>query len=691
MSAANLTVTISGDASGLVGAVSEAQASIAALESSASALSGLDGTSIAIDITAEDNATAVVSAAEASISALNGLEAKGTITAVDNTAAGVASAQAAINSIQDRTVTITVNYQTTGSVPKLARGTDNAPDGLAMVNDERGISDPRELIYHDGQYMMFSGRDVVLPLSKGDKVYTASQTKKILSGIPHYAAGKDNDEDILELIGTLSKFGLDSVNVEKSTPKNVHTNAEILYAWKNGGSMVGSPNSETYEEAEDEWKHYKKTNAVTTTEELQKWIELAKTFNVTEADISDIEENIFSLAVKISDELNEQSKTYIEERTALNDWDDYGDSAIAAFERVRARNEQDYKDGLITWDEYVDNVSDIGEDMYEDRLKQSKSWLKQESEYNNLSAEDYIAGLERMKTYTEEYYENGIISYREYSENMRELSNAITDKEDEIHNSVYQKWLSDAENWKKLRDTYDDWEEYGDSEVQYYERCIERIGELYNDGHISWQEYMDETMNYSMDLYNAQMSEIDSLMDAQAEYISQLKTEFSDKESELKASWEVEDRADDIADVKEQLAIYQNAVTEKGKSKYSDLQDKLKSLEREEELYQLQKSDNAIIAELETEYSAMEKDKKALLASIQSSGIDVQGLIRGINSETSGIQDVMSSLAAKIISAINSKSTYSDNRSIQISAADSSTLKQFTKSVEETIARGRYY
>ena len=61
-----------------------------------------------------------------------------------------------------------------------------------MVNDEKGISDPRELIVDKGRAFIPQGKDVLLPLSKGAKVYTASQTKAIMNGmgIPHYATGK---------------------------------------------------------------------------------------------------------------------------------------------------------------------------------------------------------------------------------------------------------------------------------------------------------------------------------------------------------------------------------------------------------------------------------------------------------------------------------------------------------------------
>ena len=61
---------------------------------------------------------------------------------------------------------------------KVAKGTQNFEGGLAMVNDETGISDPRELIVDKGRAFIPQGKDVLLPLSKGAKVYTASQPRR---------------------------------------------------------------------------------------------------------------------------------------------------------------------------------------------------------------------------------------------------------------------------------------------------------------------------------------------------------------------------------------------------------------------------------------------------------------------------------------------------------------------------------
>lgn len=646
MDAASLTVSINGDASGLIGAVESAKASLAGLDSAANAVKGLDGLNAAVTITAVDNATPVVQTASAAVAAFSSVTGQATVTALDNTGPGVASAKANIASVQDKTVTITVNYVTTGAKPK-ARGTKSFEGGLALVNDERGISDPRELIVDRGMAFIPEGRDVLLPLSKGARVYTAKQTRAVMTalGIPAYASGKGN--------------------------------------------------SDAFQAASDSIKHYTKTRAVTSAEELEKWVELSGRFVGNLEDAEDIEENIFSLTRKIAGEMNEQSAKYLDERAFFNDYAERGDNPIDAFNRVRERNYGDFENGIITWREYCDTVSEIGSDMYEARLEQSYGWLEQEREYNDLSAEDYIAGLERMKAYTEEYYQNGIISYREFCENIREIDNDIADEQSELRRGEYEEWLRSAENWYKQRSAYDDWDEYDDSPVKFYERCIERMDEMFKAGNISWEEYIDGTVDYSVEKYKAQTDEVDDMLAAQKTHIEQVKTQFENERDMLKAKWETEDRNEDMSEVKYQLSVYKNAVTDKGQAKYKELQEQLKKLRREEELYELEKASSAALEQLQEDYELMERNKKATLSAIEDAGIDVRGVVNSINSEVEGVQDVIKSIAASVIDAIYSSragaATYSDSRTINITAADGVLINSLISRGGAAMARGAYY
>lgn len=561
------------------------------------------------------------------------------ITAQDNTSAGVESAKANLDTVKDKTVTLTVQTVQVGglsnqNVPaakfgssgmfvkkaKKAKGTQNFEGGLAMVNDEKGISDPRELIVDKGRAFIPQGKDVVLPLSKGAKVYTASQTKAIMSGmgIPHYATGKDN--------------------------------------------------SDAFTSAKDDWTHYTKTHAVTTAQELEKWLEFQEKFKSNDKDIADIEEQIFSIMQKQTKEFNEQSKAYLEKHSAINDWGDNGDTPLDAFKRIKDRNYQDLQDAKITWDDYVDNVSDAGETLYDDMKSYSDSWLEHQQKYHNMSIDDYIAGIDREAERLEEFYANDVINYQKYVEEKQTLEEKRYDAVAQKNADEYSAWQKDADAWRELRSTYDDWDKYGDSEEDFLKRKIDRVKEFYNAGKISFEEFIDDTNKYSMELYKSQSSAVDELLQKQQDYISNVKDEFSKQEQELRDSWDVQDRKTDMSEVQAQLDVYANSVTDKGQQKYKELQEQMKQLQRDEELYQLQKKNNATIESLEAEYKQMEDGKKNILTGLQNADINISAYVATITDKVSATGGNIESLLSRMLDKFDSfkieNNSMSDNRKI---------------------------
>ena len=503
---------------------------------------------------------------------------------------------------------------------KVAKGTQNFEGGLAMVNDEKGISDPRELIVDKGRAFIPQGKDVVLPLSKGAKVYTASQTKAIMNGmgIPHYATGKDN--------------------------------------------------SDAFTSAKDDWTHYTKTHAVTTAQELEKWLEFQEKFKSNDKDIADIEEQIFSIMQKQTKEYNEQSKAYLEKHSAINDWGDNGDNPIDAFKRIKDRNYQDLQDAKITWDDYVDNASDAGETLYDDMKSYSDSWLEHQQKYHNMSIDDYIAGIDREAERLEEFYANDVINYQKYVEEKQALEEKRFDAVAQKNADEYSAWQKDADAWQELRSTYDDWDKYGDSEEDFLKRKIDRVKEFYNAGKISFEEFIDDTNKYSMELYKSQSSAVDELLQKQQDYISNIKDEFSKQEQELRDSWDVADRKTDMSEVQAQLDVYANSVTDKGQQKYKELQEQMKQLQRDEELYQLQKKNNATIESLEAEYKQMEDGKKNILTGLQNADINISAYVATITDKVSATGGNIESLLSRMLDKFDSfkieNNSMSDNRKI---------------------------
>ena len=511
-------------------------------------------------------------------------------------------------------------FGSTGMFVKKAKGTQNFEGGLAMVNDEKGISDPRELIVDKGRAFIPQGKDVLLPLSKGAKVYTASQTKAIMSGmgIPHYATGKDN--------------------------------------------------SDAFTSAKDDWTHYTKTHAVTTAQELEKWLEFQEKFKSNDKDIADIEEQIFSIMQKQTKEFNEQSKAYLEKHSAINDWGDNGDTPLDAFKRIKDRNYQDLQDAKITWDDYVDNVSDAGETLYDDMKSYSDSWLEHQQKYHNMSIDDYISGIDREAERLEEFYANDVINYQKYVEEKQTLEEKRYDAVAQKNADEYSAWQKDADAWQELRSTYDDWDKYGDSEEDFLKRKIDRVKEFYNAGKISFEEFIDDTNKYSMELYKSQSSAVDELLQKQQDYISNVKDEFSKQEQELRDSWDVQDRKTDMSEVQAQLDVYANSVTDKGQQKYKELQEQMKQLQRDEELYQLQKKNNATIESLEAEYKQMEDGKKNILTGLQNADINISAYVATITDKVSATGGNIESLLSRMLDKFDSfkieNNSMSDNRKI---------------------------
>lgn len=598
---------------------------------------------------------------------------------------------------ENAVATGTINYTlgtvaTPSGVPK-AKGTQNFEGGLAMVNDEKGISDPRELIVDKGRAFIPQGKDVLLPLSKGAKVYTASQTKAIMSGmgIPHYATGKDN--------------------------------------------------SDAFTSAKDDWTHYTKTHAVTTAQELEKWLEFQEKFKSNDKDIADIEEQIFSLTQKRTQELNNLSKSYIEERAALNDWDDNGDNPIDAFTRIRDRNMAEVEAGRMTWEDYTTEMSSIGSTLYENMTEYSRDWLEYQEKYNGMSAADYIAGIGRIQTYTEQMYAQGIISHKEYVEAKNKLNDEYLDKRKE----QIEKEYDISKNYISEHTYFNDWQDNGDSPLDAYNRVMDRHreelanGELTQDefdkyqselgsdmyserveqsknwleeqrkyygmtdeeyitglkriqqytqeyydlGLISRKEYNENMTELNHDMFDQAGESFDDMLQQQQDYINKLRDEFSAQEQALQDSWTVEDRKADMSETQAQLDIYANAVTDRGQQKYKELQEQMKQLQRDEELYQLQVKNNATIEKLEAEYDALENSKADFIKSIATNidSIDVTGIVADITQEVSGGNDKITKTLGEIIEAIKGikieQQNYNNNSKITINTTDSAVLGSY--------------
>jgi len=144
----------------------------------------------------------------------------------------------------------------------------------------------------------------------------------------------------------------------------------------------------------------------------------------------------------------ENSVNYVSDRNYYSSWEEVGDDPINAFGRVDKRLSEAVMQGDISYKEYYDRLSGFGSAMYKDRIANSNRWLEHEREMNQISSEDYIAGLYRMRTYTQEFYSAGIISHREYIDGLQSLDERIFEERKNQHKEI----LRQAEKEKRAID-----------------------------------------------------------------------------------------------------------------------------------------------------------------------------------------------------------------------------------------------
>lgn len=406
-----------------------------------------------------------------------------------------------------------------------------------------------------------------------------------------------------------------------------------------------------------------KSSNLSTVDKLSWWREMLDKYSGDYRVILECNEEIFSLTRELVDSINSVSFTYIDERAYFNDWIEYEDDAVSSFLRIKQRNREFLDNSLITYNEYCSNVKTAGTKLYEGRIEQSERWLEHELKYNDLSTADYIEGLRRMARYTEEYYSAGLITYREYADGIQSINEFITDKTNELNEEIYTNWQTSADNWKRQRDTYGDWELFGDSEIDYYIRCIDKIDELYRSGTISRQEYSDQTMEYNMLLFQAQEKAVDKIFSNQSKYISDLKSQYEREERDLKENYDSSDRYSQMEEIRTQMDIYEHAVTSRGIKKYEDLSEQLKDLEREEQMYRLEQEHQATLDELQSDYNEAETKKQQLLWDIRGADFNITDVCNNIKNSQTVYQNNMLLLITQAIQAINNidVEVYNDN------------------------------
>lgn len=460
-------------------------------ESTGTALLSADGTT----------ASATVNLKTGEVRAFSKEKGTATLDAKDLASDKARNAANAIKGIKDRTVKITAVFSAVGNAVKsffnFAKGTSNAPGGPAIINDEE-TGDPRELVVRNGKGYIFEGRNVPILTKPGDQIYPAKKTKEIMRdmGVKFFASGtgdtafeqakkafthrqKTSEVSVLEELQWWQELR-ETMSLAQEEAEEAEEEIYALTKKLNEQSIEDYKDRISYRISDGErWlnQQVKLYNASYDEQisilnridqrHLETLQEMVANTEMTEKEKDEVyqeyykarEDRIIEIAElekkknqEVRDALMEDSKAWTSDRNFYNDWGDYGDDPISAYNRVRDRIM-----GEIAATTDPDEIkalqkelAEFGGDMYDQRRDDSERWMDTEEYYGNLSVQGKLDALERQRTYTRQYYHAGIIDHRKYIEEMDDL--------DKQHFSVVKEQLENAvtQHYDALREQLED-------------------------------------------------------------------------------------------------------------------------------------------------------------------------------------------------------------------------------------------
>ena len=285
----------------------------------------------------------------------------------------------------------------------------------------------------------------------------------------------------------------------------------------------------------------------------------------------------------------------------------------------------------------------------------SNDWIKQQQNYNAMSADDTITAIGRQRTEVERFFtEIGELTDEDYVLHIKAITE-LDQSEMEAYASRMSEWEDNADWYQKQAEVYG-WDFlHEDSELDFLKRKYDNYIAYSQDENLSAndkQYALRQADEMLLEIYQATEDYYDDILSEAKDRMDEVEKLLDDKLSALEESWEVEDRAEDKSETLADIEKYKNAVTIEGKERYQEALDKLKEIEREEEKYQLELENNAIMEQMQADYEALEAEKEKILQQTRDANAKIATLVEplkaSITDKTQALIDTIKEEIGKI-------------------------------------------
>ena len=337
-------------------------------------------------------------------------------------------------------------------VPEFARGTQGAPGGPAVVNDGNG---PELIEGKDGSFKMVQSKGAALTwLDRGDRVYTAEQTRSFMRRIPHYAKGIGNGgaySGTVEITSFIDKVpeAFDKAMDELELRRDLDVLDEEQYY-----AELDALKDKYFAKGSDKWWEYEKEIYNHRKETAEKAAEEA-----AEAELDEIERR-HDLGL-----LSEHA--YIDELTAFRDkyYAEGTEEFVEMTDKINDINRQNELDmmqygldiGLLTKRQYYDKLTEYRDKYF---AVGSKDWLEYTKEIYQYHVDGIKAAYDELAEYAKEQLADIEAKQETLTQKLADdasfyrtvtIKNAYEDGSDMVFKEL-KDWTPDIEKIKRYND-----------------------------------------------------------------------------------------------------------------------------------------------------------------------------------------------------------------------------------------------
>ena len=217
-------------------------------------------------------------------------------------------------------------------------------------------------------------------------------------------------------------------------------------------------------------------------------------------EIQELQQAWWDAQEAIADWSYSNSENWISERNTYNDWDLYGDNEVDAWERVLKRFKTEFPNELEKIKEIEQNIFEARKEAMEKSIDDIEDYIDARNTYNDWDAygDSEVKAIQRQTKIIEDMYNQRLLSYEEYIDRLEEQSQRIYSlAQDEI-----DKNLSSVDKYIDARNHFNDWDEFGDSEIKAIKRQIQYLDAAYKQKLISYEDYTERVAEYTQKMYS---------------------------------------------------------------------------------------------------------------------------------------------------------------------------------------------